>query len=49
MSKPDLTYACTDGIWTRFYGETPAGIDAWNVMAAATHVAGMPVPTRMYP
>ena len=31
----DLTYSCTDGIWTRFYPETPAGVDAYNVMAAA--------------
>lgn len=33
--KPDLTYSCPDGIWTRFYPETPAGEDAYNVMAAA--------------
>lgn len=31
----DLTYSCTDGIWTRFYPNTPAGTEAWNVMAAA--------------
>lgn len=35
MAAPDLTYSCTDGIWTRFYAETPAGEDAWRVMAAA--------------
>ncbi|HTM78669.1 MAG TPA: hypothetical protein VL133_13695 [Devosia sp.] len=35
MAKPDLTYSCADGIWTRFYPETPAGEDAWRVMAAA--------------
>ncbi|WP_051960432.1 hypothetical protein [Devosia riboflavina] len=33
--KPDLTYSCPDGIWTRFYPETAAGEDAWRVMAAA--------------
>lgn len=33
--KPDLTYSCPDGIWTRFYPETPAGEDAWRVMAEA--------------
>lgn len=32
--KADLTYS-SDGIWTRFYPETQAGIDAYNVMAAA--------------
>lgn len=31
----DMTYACHDGIWTRFYPQTPAGDDAWNVMARA--------------
>lgn len=31
----DLTYSCTDGFWTRFYPETPAGEEAYNVMAAA--------------
>lgn len=35
MAAPDLTYSCTDGIWTRFYPETPAGEDAWRTMAAA--------------
>lgn len=35
MAKPDLTYSCSDGIWTRFMAETPAGIDAFNVMADA--------------
>ena len=35
MSKPDLTYSCTDGIWTRFYPESDAGTAAYNVMAAA--------------
>jgi hypothetical protein len=34
MAKPDLTYACHDGIWTRFYPETPRGEDAYAVMAA---------------
>ena len=33
MAKPDLTYSTPDGIWTRFYPETDAGADAWNVMA----------------
>jgi hypothetical protein len=33
--KADLTYSCNDGIWTRFWPNTPAGIEAWNVMAAA--------------
>lgn len=33
--KPDLTYSCTDGIWTRFYPETPEGEAAYNVMARA--------------
>lgn len=31
----DMTYACHDGMWTRFYPETPAGDDAYNVMAKA--------------
>lgn len=31
----DLTYACHDGMWTRFYPETPAGDTAYNVMAKA--------------
>ncbi len=31
----DLTYSCTDGIWTRFCPESNAGVDAFNVMAAA--------------
>jgi hypothetical protein len=31
----DLTYACHDGLWTRFYPETPAGDGAYNVMAKA--------------
>jgi hypothetical protein len=31
----DLTYSCTDGIWTRFYPESDAGHDAFNVMAKA--------------
>ena len=35
MAKPDLTYSCSDGIWTRFYPETPAGTEAWNTMADA--------------
>jgi hypothetical protein len=35
MASPDLTYSCTDGVWTRFYGETPEGVAAWNVMAEA--------------
>jgi hypothetical protein len=34
-SKADLTYSCTDGIWTRFYPNTAAGTEAWGVMAAA--------------
>lgn len=33
--ETDLTYSCTDGMWTRFYPETPAGVDAYNVMAKA--------------
>lgn len=33
--KPDLTYSCPDGIWTRFYAETPAGVEAYNTMSAA--------------
>jgi hypothetical protein len=35
MAGPDLTYACHDGIWTRFYPETPQGETAWNEMAKA--------------
>lgn len=35
MAKPDLTYSCPDGIWTRFYPESAAGEDAWRVMADA--------------
>lgn len=35
MAAPDLTYSCPDGIWTRFYPESPAGEDAYNVMAKA--------------
>lgn len=35
MPKPDLTYSCSDGIWTRFFPETDAGIEAYNVMAAS--------------
>lgn len=35
MAAPDLTYSCPDGIWTRFFPETPAGEDAWRTMAAA--------------
>ncbi|TIX28865.1 hypothetical protein [Mesorhizobium sp.] len=35
MSKPDLFYSCHDGIWTRFYPETPEGEAAWRVMAEA--------------
>lgn len=35
MAKPDLTYSAPDGIWTRFYPETDAGEEAWQVMAAA--------------
>lgn len=31
----DMTYSCTDGIWTRFFPETAAGDDAYNVMARA--------------
>lgn len=31
--KPDLTYR-EDGLFVRFMAETPAGEDAWNVMAA---------------
>lgn len=31
----DLTYSCTDGIWTRFYPCTPEGEAAYNVMAQA--------------
>lgn len=33
MAKPDLTYSAPDGIWTRFYPETDAGVDAWRAMA----------------
>lgn len=33
--KPDLTYSTPDGIWTRFYAETPRGVEAFNTMAAA--------------
>jgi hypothetical protein len=32
---PDITYACTDGMWTRFYPETPDGDAAYTVMARA--------------
>lgn len=35
MTKPDLTYSCADGIWTRFHPVTDAGADAWRVMADA--------------
>lgn len=35
MTKPDLTYSCADGMWTRFFPWTPAGDDAYNVMAKA--------------
>jgi hypothetical protein len=35
MAKPDITYACHDGIWTRFYPESPAGEDAYRVMSEA--------------
>jgi hypothetical protein len=36
MSKTvDLTYSCTDGLWTRFYPETPEGDAAYTVMARA--------------
>jgi hypothetical protein len=35
MAGPDLTYACHDGIWTRFYPETPQGEEAWRTMAEA--------------
>ncbi|MGN6451211.1 MAG: hypothetical protein ACTHLK_21990 [Brucella intermedia] len=31
----DLTYACHDGMWTRFYPETKAGEEAYNIMAQA--------------
>lgn len=31
----DLTYACHDGMWTRFYPETDAGEEAWLTMARA--------------
>jgi hypothetical protein len=33
--KPDLTYSSTDGFWTRFFAETPAGVEAWTTMAEA--------------
>lgn len=36
MAKPDLTYSAPDGIWTRFYPETPAGESAWRTMAEAS-------------
>lgn len=32
MSKPDLTYS-DDGLFVTFYAETPAGVQAYNVMA----------------
>lgn len=36
MSRaPDLTYSCPDGIWTRFYAETPRGVEAYGAMARA--------------
>lgn len=36
MSRaPDLTYSAPDGIWTRFYAETPRGVEAFNTMAEA--------------
>lgn len=34
-APPDLTYSCPDGVWTRFYAESPAGVEAFNVMAEA--------------
>lgn len=51
--QPDLTYSCPDGIWTRFYPETPAGEEAWRVMAEADAqgvVAFLPaqVPSVLY-
>lgn len=35
MTRTDLTYACHDGMWTRFYPETPEGEQAYAVMAKA--------------
>ena len=35
MQTADLTYACHDGIWTRFYAETARGVEAFTVMADA--------------
>lgn len=35
MTAPDMTYSCADGMWTRFFPWTPAGDDAYNVMAKA--------------
>lgn len=32
MSKPDLTYL-DGGLFVTFFAETPAGEEAWNVMA----------------
>lgn len=34
-NKPDLTYSCTDGYWTRFMPVTDAGISAWEDMCNA--------------
>lgn len=40
MSRaPDLTYR-EDGLFVRFFAETPAGEAAWNVMAAKSDGSG---------
>ena len=35
MKKTDLEYACYDGVWYRFFPNTPEGEAAFDVMAKA--------------
>lgn len=39
MSNPDLTYS-SDGLFVTFWPETPAGEDAWRVIAEQTEGTG---------
>lgn len=39
MNQADLNYH-TDGLFTMFYANTPAGADAWNAIAAQTEGTG---------
>lgn len=43
MPKPDLTYR-DDGMFVRFYAETPAGADAWRELAREDGVAAVLAP-----